>query len=257
MARSSRRPAVGWRCDDDSFQDQDSIIYDVTMPYTGTYYLQIKAFVPVDQFGIAHDSSVGRYELFAYSFATTPGGNSAISESSTSSDTSPGTMAGDTLIGGSGDDTLIGSSANDLIATAPGDVVFGGSGADTIDALPTGLSVTGSPLALTGSFVASNADVSYTTTWHVVSSNGQSIPDVSQTYAAGQLSATAATTASFSLPSSPSGDYEVTFTVTDELGISRSVTTTEIVGTPLTAGIAQGGTQSPARSQTRWSRPSP
>ncbi len=150
-------------------------------------------------------------------------------------------MAGDTLIGGSGDDTLIGSSANDLIAIAPGDVVLGGSGADTIDALPTGLAVTGSPTALTGSFVASDADVSYTTTWHVVSSNGQSIPDVSQTYAAGELSATGATTAAFSLPSSPAGDYEVTFTVTDGLGISRSVTTTEMVGTPFTSAITEGG----------------
>ncbi len=114
-------------------------------------------------------------------------------------------------------------------------------GAATIDALPTGLSVTGGPLGLTGSFVASNAALSYTTTWHVVSSNGLSIPDFSQTYTAGQLSTTASTTASFGLPSSPSGDYEVTFTVTDELGISRSVTTTETVGTPLTVSIAQGG----------------
>ena len=231
----------GLATDDDSFQDQDSIIYDVTMPYTGTYYVQVKTFVGTDQFGITHDSGIGPYELFAYSFATTPAGNSAISESSTTSDASPAAMAGDTLIGGSGRDTLIGSSANDLIATAPGDVVLAGSGADTIDVLPTGLSVTGGPLGLTGSFVASNAALSYTTTWHVVSSNDQSVPDVSQSYAAGQLSTTASTAASFGLPSSPSGDYEVTFTVTDELGISRSVTTTEIVGTPLTAGIAQGG----------------
>ena len=63
--------------DDDSFQDQDSILYDVTMPYTGTYYLQVKTFVPTD-FGIAQDTGVGRYELFAYSFAATPAASPAI-----------------------------------------------------------------------------------------------------------------------------------------------------------------------------------
>ncbi len=110
----------GLATDDDSFQDQDSIIYDVTLPYTGTYYVQVKTFVGTDQFGITHDSGVGRYELFAYSFAATPAGNSDFSELSTNSDASPAAMAGDTLIGGSGDDTLIGSSASDLIATAPG-----------------------------------------------------------------------------------------------------------------------------------------
>ena len=151
-------------------------------------------------------------------------------------------MAGDTLIGGSGHDTLIGSSANDLIAPPRETWCTSGSGAAHDRHPPSGLSVTGSPLALTGSFVASNAAVSYTTTWHVIASNGQAISDVSQTYAAGQLSTTAATTASFSLPSSPSGVYDVTFTVTDGLGISRSVTATETVGTPLTAAIAQGST---------------
>ena len=221
-------PGGGVAENDDSFQDKDSFIYDVTMPYTGTYYLQVNAYPPIDQFGIVHDASVGHYELFFYSFATTPAADS------------PAPMAGDTLIGGSGHDTLIGSSANDVIATAPGDVVFAGSGADTFDPLPTGLSVTGDPAALTGSFVGSNEDVSYTTTWSVVSSNGQSIPDVSQTYAAGQLSSTAATTKPFALPSSPAGDYEVTFTVTDGLGISQSVTTTEVVGAPFTSAITEG-----------------
>ena len=121
--------------DDDSFQDQDSILYDVTMPYTGTYYLQVKTFVPTDQFNIAEDSGVGRYELFAYSFAATPAAGSAVLPSVVARPPArtPAAMDGDTLIGGSGHDTLIGSSANDLIAIAPGDVVLGGSGADMID----------------------------------------------------------------------------------------------------------------------------
>ncbi len=227
----------GLAMDDDSFQDQDSYLYDVKIPKTGAYYLEVNAFAPTDPFvGVTHDSSVGRYELFAYSFATTSTAGASVAP-----------MAGDTLIGGSGHDTLVGSSANDLIAmapmtaTAPGDVVYSGSGADTLDPLPTGLSVTGSLNALTGSFVASNVDLSYTTTWHVVASNGQSIPDVSQTYAAGQLSSTEATNVPFILPSSPSGDYEVMFTVTDGLGIAQSVTTTEVVGAPLTVPITEGG----------------
>jgi Ca2+-binding RTX toxin-like protein len=235
--------------DDDSFQDQDSILYDVTMPYTGTYYVQVKTFVPIDQFNIAQNSGVGRYELFAYSFAATSPAVSAFADLSTGNGTEPtapgtgpATMDGDTLIGGSGHDTLIGSSASDLIAIASGDMVQGGSGPDLIDDLPAGLSVTGGPLALTGSFVASNAAVSYTTTWHVTANNGLAFSDVSQSYAAGQLSAAAATPVSFSLPSSTAGIYNVTFTVTDGLGISRSVTTTETVGAPLTVSIAQGGT---------------
>jgi hypothetical protein len=235
--------------DDDSFQDQDSIIYDVTMPYTGTYYLQVKEFVPVDQLNIAENTGVGRYELFFYSFAATAPAVSAFADTGTGNGTEPtapgtgpATMDGDTLIGGSGDDTLVGSSASDLIAFAPGDVVDGGSGAEVIDELPSGLSVTGGPLNLTGSFVASNDSVSYTTTWHVTSSNGQTSSDLSQTYSLGDLSDTAATTVPFTLPSSTAGVYDVTFTVTDGLGISQSVTTTETVGTPLTVNISQGGT---------------
>ena len=185
-------PGGGVARDDDSFQDQDSILYDVTIPQNGTYYLEVQNFVPTN-FGIAQNTGVGRYELFAYSFATTSAASPAIEGVGTT----PGAMNGDTLIGGSGEDTLIGSSADDLIATALGDVVLGGSGADTIDSLPSGLSVTGSPLALTGSFVASDPNASYMTTVHVTDNNGQAIPDVKQTYTAGQLSSTAATTESF------------------------------------------------------------
>ena len=154
--------------DDDSFQDQDSILYDVTMPYTGTYYLQVKTFVPADQLRYRAGYRRRPLRVVRVQLRGHARGRFASSRTMPRPLRSPAAMAGDTLIGGSGDDTLIGSSANDLIATAPGDVVLGGSGADTIDSLPSGLSVTGSPLALTGSFVASNPDVSYTTTWHVI-----------------------------------------------------------------------------------------
>ena len=226
--------------DDDSFQDPDSIIYDVTMPYTGTYYLQVKTYVPIDQFGIAHDSAIGRYELFAYSFATSSGAGSIVSASSTTSGEPAAVTAGDTMIGGSGHDTLIGSSANDLIAAAPGDTVVTKSGAATIDALPVGLALSGGPFNLTSAFIASNAAVSYTTTWQVSDNNGQVIPEASQTYAAGQLSATATTTEPFTLPTSASGVYNITFTVTDGFGISQSATTSETIGTPLAVTITEG-----------------
>src|SRR5262249_48880637 len=85
-----------------------------------------------------------------------------------------------------------------------------------------------------------NGDVSYTATWHVTSSNGQVISDVSQTFAASHLSSPSAIQVQDTLQPSGSGLYTITLTVTDSLGISRSVTTTETVGTPLTLEITQG-----------------
>ena len=57
---------------DDGFQDADAVLYDLTMPYTGTYYVKVDTYVVTDSFGIVHNSSVGNYELFMYSFAATP-----------------------------------------------------------------------------------------------------------------------------------------------------------------------------------------
>ncbi len=231
-------PDGGVASDDDSFQDQDSILYDVTMPYTGTYYVQVKTFVPTDQFQIVHDSGVGRYELFFYSFAATP--NASIHALVQTPSSTPSPMAGDTLVGGSGRDTLIGSSANDLIATAAGDSVFGGSGVDLVDPLTSGLSVTAGATALSGAFVAPNAGQSYTATWHVTSTNGLAIADVAQVLPAGHDPA-AVNRFSDGFQPSAAGVYNITFTVTDGLGISRSVATSETVGTPLTVGISQTG----------------
>ncbi|WP_165219276.1 PKD domain-containing protein [Aquisphaera insulae] len=225
---------------DDSFQDPDSVLYDVTMPYTGTYYIQVKNYVPVNEFNIALNSAVGRYELFAYSFAASGAGSglSALEELIPGSD--PGSMSGDTLIGGSGIDTLIGSSANDLMAVAPGDKVVAGSGAATIAPLPSALSVQAVAGGFSGSFIAANASLSYSVVWHVTTSNGQSIADTSQSFDAGELSSTAATPLSYSLPTSAPGVYAVTLTVTDGLGLSRSARTTRTIGTPLVVGISLG-----------------
>ena len=134
---------------DDGFQDGDAVLYDLTMPCTGTYYLKVNTYVVTDSFGIVHNSTVGTYELFMYSFAATPSGRM------------PAT-SGDTLVGSSGQDTLVGSSASDLIEAVPGDSVVSGSGADTVDTLPYNIDIAdpplqlGSPVSLAGSFVASN-----------------------------------------------------------------------------------------------------
>ncbi len=65
---------------DDGFQDADAVLYDLTMPYTGTYYVKVSTYVVTDSFGIVHNSSLGNYELFMYSFAATPSGGYACYE---------------------------------------------------------------------------------------------------------------------------------------------------------------------------------
>ena len=92
---------------DDGFQDADAVLYDLTMPYTGTYYVKVSTYAVTDSFGIVHNSDLGNYELFMYSFAATPSGAAS-------------SASGDTLVGSSGQDTLIGSSANDLIEVGAG-----------------------------------------------------------------------------------------------------------------------------------------
>ena len=87
---------------DDSFQDTDSSIIDLTLPYTGTYYAMVTSSpnsVPLSQ------PLTGDYELFMYTFAA---GTSAAN-----SPTTPG--LGDTIYAGSGDDTIVAGSADDMI----------------------------------------------------------------------------------------------------------------------------------------------
>jgi hypothetical protein len=49
---------------DDQFESLDSILLDVLLPYTGTYYIEVASGTPLDSLG-----SSGDYELLAYSFA--------------------------------------------------------------------------------------------------------------------------------------------------------------------------------------------
>ena len=86
---------------DDSFQDSDSSIIDLTLPTTGTYYAMVTS---SPKSVSLKEPLTGDYELFMYTFAT---------------DGDP--PAGDSLYAGSGDDTIIAGSADDTIAAvAPG-----------------------------------------------------------------------------------------------------------------------------------------
>ncbi len=226
---------------DDGFQDADAVLYDVTMPYTGTYYVKVSTYAVTDSFGILHNSDLGNYELFMYSFAATPSGGTPSAN-------------GDTLVGSSGQDTLVGSSASDLIEAVPGDSVISGSGADTIDTLPYDIEIAdpalqlGTPVALTGSFVASNPGMAYMYDWHVAASNGQVISDESGTAA---VNAGAGTT-SFQFTPADSGAYTITLTITDGYGGVNQATLEETAGTitPFTSQIGTGASEIAGASGT-------
>ena len=219
---------------DDGFQDADSVLYDLTMPYTGTYYIKVSTYAVTDSFDILHNSDLGNYELFMYSFAATPSGD-------------PPSANGDTLVGGSGQDTVVGSSANDLIEVVPGDSVVAGSGASTVDTLPYDITIAdpalqvGSPVALAGSFVASNPGMAYTYDWHVAASNGQVIADESGTAAVND----GVGASSFQFTPSAAGAYTITLTITDGYGGVNQATLSETAGTitPFTTQIGTGASQ--------------
>ena len=109
----------------DSFQDVDPTIIDLTLPTTGTYYVEVANQMVPDE------PLTGNYDLFMYTFATgspVPAGY------------------GDSLYAGSGDDTLIAGSADDIIAGAtPQDTIIYGSGTVTqlAEALRTSTSPSG------------------------------------------------------------------------------------------------------------------
>ncbi len=76
---------------DDSFQDYDSTIIDLTLPTTGTYYVEVTPSTKLLQPGEPLSDDTGAYELFMYTFAT-----------------NGDPPAGDTMYGGSGQDTIVG-----------------------------------------------------------------------------------------------------------------------------------------------------
>ncbi len=96
---------------DNSFQDSDSSIIDLTLPTNGTYYVMVTS---SPNSAALKEPLTGDYELFMYTFAT--GGDPP---------------AGDSLYAGSGDDTIVAGTADDTMAAQPQDVVIYGSGAVT------------------------------------------------------------------------------------------------------------------------------
>ena len=200
--------------DDDSFQDQDSTIIDLTLPETGTYY------VAVTPYAAAGESSQqsGAYELFLYTFAT---------------DGDP--PAGDTLYAGSGHDTIIAGAGDDtIVAQPPKDTIIYGSGTALLsgkapyletDAGPNQTAFAGDAITLSGSFVDPLDSDMHTYRWHVVASNGQSIAD--------------GTAPSFTFSADDAGTYTVMFTVSDPRGGSASADAVVTVVNPNVSATAE------------------
>ncbi len=129
----------------------------------------------------------------------------------------------------------------------PGDSVVSGSGAVTVDTLPYNIEIAdpalelGSPVALAGSFAASNPGMAYTYDWHVASSNGQLIADARGSAAVDD----GAGTTSFQFTPTAAGAYTITLTITDGYGGVNQATLEETAGTitPFTTQIGTGASQ--------------
>ena len=179
---------------DDSFQDADSTIIDLTLPYTGTYYAMVTSSPKSASLG---EPLTGDYELFMYTFAT-----------------GADTPAGDTMYAGSGNDTIMAGTGDDTIAAKPPqDTILYGSGTAIfmskapyldVSAGPNQVVNEGDTVNLTGSFIDPSDTDTHTFDWHVVASNGQSISD--------------GTGPTFSFSPGDAGTYSVTFTVSDQNG---------------------------------------
>ncbi len=182
---------------DDSFQDYDSTIIDLTLPETGTYYVEVTASTKLLQPGEPISDDTGVYELFMYTFAA---------------DGDP--PAGDTLYAGSGRDTLIAGPADDtIVAPNPADNVVHGSGALSLPSNAPYLNFTAGPaqtvnegqaVTLSSSFIDPDDGDVHSYDWHVASPNSQSFVD--------------GTGSSFTFTPGDPGIFTVTLTVKDQDG---------------------------------------
>jgi Ca2+-binding RTX toxin-like protein len=199
---------------DDSFQDQDSTIIDLTLPKTDTYYVEVTPFSNPGE----TTNQTGAYELFLYTFATTGD-----------------PPAGDTMYAGSGNDTVIAGSGDDTIAAqAPKDTIIFGSGtADVANkapylaftAGPNQMVSTGDSVTLTGSLIDPFDSDTHTYAWQVVvAPNGQTIPD--------------GTGPTFTFTPAAPGTYTISLTVSDQNGGSQSTDVTVTSLLPARSSIA-------------------
>jgi Ca2+-binding RTX toxin-like protein len=175
---------------DDSFQDSDSSIIDLTLPTTGTYYAMVTS---SPKSASLHEPLSGDYELFMYTFAA-----------------AADPPAGDTIYAGSGNDMLIAGSADDTAEAKPQDAIVYGSGTVTTLLAAPSLNVSaganqsvneGTSVTLTGTFDVPLGDSTYVLDWHVVASSGQQIGD--------------GTGPTFTFTPGNPGTYTVTLTVID------------------------------------------
>ena len=182
---------------DDSFQDTDSTIIDLTLPTTGTYYIEVTA-SPIDK---RPGNDAHGPETTSSSCTRSPPGPPRRTP------TTPG--LGDTIYAGSGDDTIFAGSADDAIEAQPQDTIVYGSGTVTILPANPSLNVSagtnqmvneGTSVTLTGSFLGPSGDTTLLD-WHVVASSGQQIVD--------------GTGSAFTFTPGNAGTYTVTLTVID------------------------------------------
>ena len=210
---------------DDSFQDTDSTIVDLTIPTTGTYYVEVTASanegVPITQ--------TGDYELFMYTFSTTGD-----------------PPAGDTVYGGPGNDTIMGGTSDDTVAALPQDSIIYGSGTITLLSAAPYLDVTagpnqsvneGTPVTLTGSYIDPFENATHSYDWHVIAPTGQEIADGSGT--------------SFTFTPGNAGTYTVIYSVSDPNGgggsaqvVITSDAVTPILNAPTTPQSSSAGINS-------------
>jgi Ca2+-binding RTX toxin-like protein len=101
---------------DDQFEPTDASLIDLTLPVTGTYYVEVDTFPSV----LSGDVDVGQYELFIQRF-----------------DAWDSNDVGDFLSGRAGNDVLKGGLGNDSLDGGTGtDVLEGGVGDDSYSGLP-------------------------------------------------------------------------------------------------------------------------
>ncbi len=208
---------------DDSFQDSDSSILDLTLPYTGTYYAMVTS---SPRSVSLNEPLTGDYELFMYTFAT-----------------NGDPPAGDTLYGGPGDDTIVGGTADDTIAAKQQDTIVFGSGTTTLLGAAPYLNVSVGPnftvnegqcVTLSGSFLDPFENPTHIYDWHVVASNGDTIAD--------------GTGPTFTFTPGNAGTYCVTYTVSDTNGgkgtaqvVITSLAVPPVITVPATTETALAG----------------
>ena len=180
---------------DDSFQDADSSIIDLTLPTTGTYYAMVTSSPKSVSLSEPLDRRLRALHVHVrHRRATHP--------------------AGDTMYAGSGDDTIIAGAADDTIeAHQPQDTIIYGSGTVTLASKAPSLNVSagpnqmvdeGSAVTLTGSFLDPSGDGHA----HLRLARGRvQRPEIAD-----------GTGSTFTFTPGNAGTYTVTFTVSDQNG---------------------------------------